>query len=90
MPERFYREVRYNNTVVNQLAFQAKFTLGPAARQNMWNNVTQTMYIDAAYAWIGQVDGYTVYLSCVHGVVWNPVFSFEGGGTLYKYVTLTC
>jgi peptide/nickel transport system substrate-binding protein len=79
----------YNNTIVNQLTTQAKFTLDPAQQQRLWDQVTNIVYNDAPYGWIAQLDGYVIYTNNVHGVVWNPIFSFIGGGTLYKYVTLS-
>jgi len=79
----------YNNTLVNQMTSQAKYTLDPAQQQRLWDQTTQILYNDAPYAWIGQLDGYIAYTNNLRGVVWNPIFGFSGGGTLYKYITLS-
>jgi peptide/nickel transport system substrate-binding protein len=75
----------YSNPRVTQLMFSAPYELDPAKRTAMYREVTQIMYDDAAYAWMGQFVGYYVFRDNVHGVYYNPIL----GGNDYSTIYLT-
>ena len=78
----------YSNPQVTQLYNEAPYTLDPTARAQMYRQITQTMYDDAPYAWLGQFTGYYVYRSNVHGI-YNNVVLAPGGSLDYSTIYLT-
>ena len=65
----------YSNPSVTQLYLAAPYNLDPAQRVAMYKQITQIMYDDAPYAWLGQFTSYYVFRSNVHGIYNNVVLS---------------
>lgn len=51
----------------------------------MYHEITQIMYDDVAYAWMGQFKGYYVFRDNLHGMYYNPI----SGGYDYSTIYLT-
>ena len=65
----------YSNADVTKLYTQAPYILDPNQRVAMYRQITQIMYDDAPYAWLGQFTSYFVFRSNVHGIYNNVILS---------------
>jgi peptide/nickel transport system substrate-binding protein len=78
----------YSNPKVTQLYSDAPYNPDSAQRAQMYKEITQTMYDDAPYAWLGQFTGYYVYRANVHGI-YNNVVLAPGLSLDYSTIWLT-
>ena len=78
----------YSNTRVTQLYTEAPYNPDGTQRAQMYKEITQTMYDDAPYAWLGQFTGYYVYRTNVHGI-YNNVVLAPGLSLDYSTIWLT-
>jgi ABC-type transport system substrate-binding protein len=75
----------YSNPSVTKLYSAAPYNLDPTQRAAMYRQITQLMYDDAPYAWLGQFTAYYVCRSNVHGIYNNVVLSGANG---FDYSTI--
>lgn len=78
----------YSNPRVTELYQKAPYLTDANERAAMYKEITQIMYDEAPYAWLGQFKGYYVYRSNVHGVYNNVILS-SGVGLDYSTIYLT-
>jgi peptide/nickel transport system substrate-binding protein len=78
----------YSNPRVTQLYTDAPYNTDPAQRAQMYREITQIMYDDAPYAWLGQFTSYFVFRSNVHGI-YNNVVLAPGNSLDYSTIYLT-
>ena len=78
----------YSNPKVTELYQKAPYLTDANQRVAMYKEITQIMYDDAPYAWLGQFKGYYVYSSNVHGIYNNVILS-SGVGLDYSTIYLT-
>ena len=78
----------YSNPKVTQLYQDAPYNPDAAARLQMYHSITQIMYDDAPYAWLGQFTSYQVFRSNVHGI-YNNVILGPGNSLDYSTIYLT-
>jgi peptide/nickel transport system substrate-binding protein len=73
----------YSNPTVTDLMNKAPYELDAAKRTAMYHQITQIMYDDAAYVWLGQFEGYYVFRDNVHGLYNNPILAGYDFSTIY-------
>jgi peptide/nickel transport system substrate-binding protein len=78
----------YSNPRVTELYQEAPYLTDANERAAMYEEITQIMYDEAPYAWLGQFKGYYVYRSNVHGIYNNVILS-SGVGLDYSTIYLT-
>jgi ABC-type transport system substrate-binding protein len=78
----------YSNDKVTQLFTDAPYNTEPTQRAGMYRQITQIMYDDCPYAWLGQFTGYQVYRTNVHGI-YNNVVLAPGLSLDYSTIWLT-
>ena len=78
----------YSNPRVTELYQKAPYLTDANERAAMYKEITQIMYDEAPYAWLGQFKGYYVYRSNVHGIYNNVILS-SGVGLDYSTIYLT-
>jgi peptide/nickel transport system substrate-binding protein len=65
----------YSNPNVTELYSKAPYVLDANQRAAMYRQITQIMYEDAPYAWLGQFTSYQVFRTNVHGIYNNVILS---------------
>jgi len=78
----------YSTPRVTQLYQEAPYNADQSQRAQMYKEITQIMYDDAPYAWLGQFTGYYVYRSNVHGI-YNNIVLAPGLSLDYSTIYLT-
>jgi ABC-type transport system substrate-binding protein len=67
--------IRYNNTLVDQLYFDAKTEVNVTLRTNIYGRILQAMADDFPYLWTYQQGELRAWRTWVHGpgLKWNPI-----------------
>jgi peptide/nickel transport system substrate-binding protein len=62
----------YNNTVIDQLVMQGRYSQDPAQRAQIYSQITQITAEDAPFAWLVQIGQFFIHRSNVQGLYYNP------------------
>ncbi len=73
----------YSNPTITELSAKAPYETDSTARAQIYHQITQIMYDDAPYAWLGQFAGYYVYRENLHGIYYNQILAGFDFSTMY-------